>query len=101
MSVPGNWFLQGQDLTGQVWMRRIVQVPLSRRGQRARLTFEGVDYIADIWLNGTFVGSHEGYFQPFSFDVTKLLKFGEDNLLVVRVDSPNEEYGRTCHCTSA
>jgi len=35
MSVPGNWFLQGQDLTGQVWMRRIVQAPVSRRGQRA------------------------------------------------------------------
>ena len=48
-----------------------------------------MDYAADVWLNGQYLGFHEGYFEPFNFDVTGLLK-KQDNLLVVRVDSPYE-----------
>ena len=86
MSVPGNWYLQGHDIAGQVWMRRYFQVPSSFQGKRVRVTFEGVDYAADVWLNDTYLGFHKGYFQRFSYDVGKLLKWGDGNanLLVVR-----------------
>ena len=41
-----------------------------RRTPRAWPTqrFEGVDYFAKVWLNGTLLGEHEGYADPFSFE---------------------------------
>ncbi|MBR5446593.1 MAG: hypothetical protein IKV57_10730 [Clostridia bacterium] len=57
---------------------------------RILLTFGGVDYKATVWLNGTLLGSEEGGETPFSFDVTHVLKNGEENLLAVRVVNPCE-----------
>lgn len=48
------------------------------------LLFRGVDYIADVFVNGALAGSHEGFFAPFELDITKYVKAGE-NTLVVRV----------------
>lgn len=55
--------------------------------QYACLQFKGVDYFADVWLNETYLGSHEGYNTPFSFDVGSILKQGK-NLLIVKVRAP-------------
>ncbi|MDY7396893.1 glycoside hydrolase family 2 TIM barrel-domain containing protein [Aureibaculum sp. 2210JD6-5] len=46
------------------------------------LHFKGVDYRAKVFLNGAFVGSHEGFFAPFEFNITPYLKRGENTLLV-------------------
>ena len=51
-------------------------------GKAAFLCFDGVDYIAEVFLNGSFVGSHEGFFAPFEFDVSSHLREGENELLV-------------------
>ncbi|QOV20252.1 glycoside hydrolase family 2 [Blautia liquoris] len=48
---------------------------------RVVLRFQCVDYIAKVYLNGNYIGSHEGIFAPFSFDITKYLE--EDNELIV------------------
>ena len=58
---------------------------------RDLLRFHAVDYLADVWLNGTHVGSHEGGETPFTLDVTGVLKSGEENLLAVRVLNPTHE----------
>ena len=92
--VPSNWYLQGHDLAGVAWYRHRFAAPASLAGKTVRLVFQGVDYTADVWLNGVHLGFHEGYFQPFGFDVSRLLRLGRDNVLAVRVDSPNEEPGR-------
>ncbi|MCH6258191.1 beta galactosidase jelly roll domain-containing protein [Puniceicoccaceae bacterium K14] len=52
----------------------------------ALLCFNGVDYKANVFVNGYFVGSHEGFFAPFEFDVSSLLKVGA-NVVVVRVEN--------------
>ncbi|MEO9474394.1 MAG: sugar-binding domain-containing protein, partial [Cyclobacteriaceae bacterium] len=44
--------------------------------------FDGVDYKASIFLNGRYIGSHEGFFAPFEFDITKVAKKGTNKLLV-------------------
>jgi beta-mannosidase len=54
----------------------------------ATLRFEGVDYFAKVWLNGTFLGEHEGYADQFDFEVGKLLRKDKPNVLVVEVSSP-------------
>jgi len=56
-------------------------------GRRVFLCFAGVDWEAEVWLNGTFLGRHKVYYEPFRFDVARLLK--DRNTLAVRViDGP-------------
>jgi len=53
------------------------------------LCFKGVDYKAEVYVNGNYCGSHEGFFAPFEFDVSKFLIIGKNTLVVkVRNDFP-------------
>jgi beta-mannosidase len=54
------------------------------------LRFEGVYYAARVWLNGVYLGDHEGYFSAFEFDVTDIVGSGGENDLLVEVYSPEE-----------
>ncbi len=57
------------------------------QGKRLFLVFKGVDWRAQVWLNGKYVGAHMTYCEPFRFDVTDVLQ--EKNTLAVRViDGP-------------
>ena len=44
--------------------------------------FDGADYIAEVFLNGSFLGTHEGFFSDFEFDCTPYLHDGENTLVV-------------------
>jgi hypothetical protein len=48
--------------------------------------FKGVDYKAHVFVNGSFLGSHEGFFAPFELDFTPQARVGE-NVLVVKVEN--------------
>ncbi len=52
------------------------------------ITFTNVDYYCKVWLNGVFIGAHEGYSAPFSYTVTPHVKTGCKNRLIVKVWSP-------------
>jgi len=58
-------------------------------GKNYFLRFNGVFYYAKVWLNGENLGTHAGYFSPFEFDVSRLLK--ERNILAIEVNCPYEE----------
>jgi beta-mannosidase len=91
MEVPSNWHLSGlPNHAGAVWFKRKFYVNENLKEKESWLNFEGVDYFAEIWLNGTFIGEHEGYFQSFRLNTTDVLTNGE-NVLIVKVDSPFEE----------
>ncbi|MBE7043005.1 MAG: hypothetical protein E7399_05865, partial [Ruminococcaceae bacterium] len=51
--------------------------------ERAWIQFLSVDYKTDVFVNGEYAGSHEGFFAPFSFDITDLVKEGKNDLRVV------------------
>ena len=71
---------------------RTFAVPSSWRGQQVLLHFGAVDWKADVWVNDVKVGSHEGGFTPFSFDVTAALApKGTENTLTVRVWDPTDK----------
>lgn len=92
MIIPSNWQLADlENYSGVVWFRRRFQFAPNPE-KRSRLCFLGVDYFAKVWLNRTYLGEHEGYFQPFEFDVTEVIEPGENEVLV-RVDSPKETPG--------
>ncbi len=89
MLLPANWYLRGLDFAGTVYFQKSFKLDDKPVEKEYWLSFRGVDYFADVYLNGVFVGHHEGYFQPFMFNVTKFVK--EENSLLVKVSSPNEE----------
>jgi len=90
IQVPGSWQAQCADLReyqGVGWYRKLIAVPTVRRGESALLTFGAVDYAAEVFVNGSRVGSHEGGYTPFSFDVAGFLHSGA-NVIIVRVVDP-------------
>lgn len=72
---------------GGVLYRIKFYLPEKFKGKSVKLYFLGVNYTADVWLNGKWIGYHEGGFTPFVFDITDSVKAGEQNLLFVRVDN--------------
>ncbi|MCF2500635.1 glycoside hydrolase family 2 protein [Dyadobacter chenhuakuii] len=71
--------------TGTAWYRKtFAWKPVA--GKRVILHFDAAYYKTNVWLNNEKVGAHEGGYTPFSFDVTDLLKDG-DNLLAVSVNN--------------
>lgn len=70
-----------------VWYRRTFTVASKNDGYAYTLKALSISYVADIWLNGQWIGNHEGGFTPFAFDITSLLCSG-DNEIRIRVDNP-------------
>jgi beta-mannosidase len=92
MELPTNWYLtEVGDFFGTIWFRRSFELPAELRGQRLFLRFGAVDYFADVWLNGEFLGSHEGMFNPFEFDVTDRLDHEGTNVVVVKDGAPRDD----------
>lgn len=92
MSLPNNWQLAGlNNFHGSVWFVKKIDLTNAHYKKKIkRLFLGGVDYYCSVWINGLFIGMHEGYFQSFWFDVSDKLKLN-DNLIVVKVTSPFEE----------
>ena len=57
------------------------------KGKKVRVRFEAVATVAQVFVNGNYVGGHKGAYTPFELDITDHLLFGEDNVISVRVDS--------------
>ncbi|MEX0322605.1 MAG: glycoside hydrolase family 2 protein [Puniceicoccaceae bacterium] len=75
------------------WYAYQFSVNESLQGKVVRIEFDAVDYACDVWLNGHYLGRHEGAFSPFSFDVTDVLRSSKKNLasrnmLVIKLDPP-------------
>ena len=68
-----------------LWYRYEFHALPTTKGQRQWLVFEGVDWRAEVWLNGRKLGSHHVYHEPFRFDVTDVIQ--ATNLLAIRVTS--------------
>jgi len=87
--VPGVWqkYAERYDIyEGVCWFAREFEAPETAVGATARLRFGAVNYLANVWLNGEKVGSHEGGYTEFALDVTGKLKPGR-NHLAVQVDN--------------
>jgi beta-galactosidase len=75
---------------GPGWYRTKLTIDKSHAGKRVSLEFEAVSLAAQIWINGQFVGKHQGGYTAFSFDITNYIEFGKENLLAVRADNSND-----------
>lgn len=77
------------------WYRKHFRATRPRPGMVTKLIFDGADYFATVWLNGELLGTHEGTYVGFSFDVSKRLHFGADNVLSVLITHPWNPKGRS------
>jgi len=88
LEVPGTFDPPPHRDTTGGWYRRTFFVPALWSDKYALLKFGAVRYVADVWLNGRYLGYHEGGDTPFALDATDALVPGATNTIVVRVDNP-------------
>src|SRR6185295_10537915 len=70
------------------WYRRHFTLPATYSGRRVAVEFQAVAKVADVYVNGTFVGQHKGAYTPFTFDIPPVVSVGgPDNVIAVKVDS--------------
>lgn len=68
------------------WYRKTFTVPASDRGKCIWIDFDGAYRDARVYLNGEFLGEHPSGYTSFRFDLTGKLRFGQKNVLAVRID---------------
>jgi len=85
LNVPGDWNHQKPELTyyeGTIWYKKtFVEKP--DKSKRVFLYFGAVNYRCDVYFNNEYVGSHEGGFTPFQFEITGKLK--DTNSVIVKI----------------
>ncbi|MDR3267503.1 MAG: beta-galactosidase [Tannerella sp.] len=88
-------FLSGVQKTvnekQELWYKRTFSIPALWKGKHIRLNFGAVDWRADVFVNDIFIGSHQGGYTPFSFDITPFLLAKGEEKLVVRVWDPTDK----------
>ncbi len=93
ITVPGVWQAQFDDLRSRIGIglyTRMVELDPDWIRAAVRLHFGASFYNTRVWVNQQFVGDHQGGFLPFSFDVTRYLRPGK-NEITVRADSPADD----------
>jgi len=92
IGIAKPWQDFGHQYNGVAWYRCLFDLPRQPAGDAADLVFQAVDESAWVWLNGRFLGGHdigpEGFNTPFATDTQAQLKWGGENVLVVRVRKP-------------
>lgn len=69
------------------WYRGTFNVPVDDKDKRHFVRFEGVSMVADVFLNGTYLGKHKGGYSAFCFEITPHIRRGELNYIAVKVDN--------------
>lgn len=103
LDLPHDWAIKGpfrQDLEGYTgklpwkgigWYRKHFYVEKSDREKMFYLDFDGAMANAEVWLNGEKIGERPYGYSSFRVNLTPALKFGQENILAVRLDT--EKWG--------
>ena len=101
-SVPGTTYPVGENFSNLPmpadspyrcgwWYRKEFRLPAREAGSRVRVQFEGINYSADIWLNGKGIANQSqvrGAYRTYEFDITDQITAGGNNVLAVQVFPP-------------
>ncbi len=95
ITVPFPW---GSELSGVenqadiAWYKRTIRIPTEWKGQRVFVVVGACDWLTTGWLDGQKVGSFQGGYTPFEFELTSQVKWGQDQQLVLRVDDTDHAF---------
>lgn len=95
--LPHDWSVKGKldstlaSCTGYLpggigWYRKTLNVPKNQQGKKVYLYFEGVYNRSEVYLNGQLLGRRPNGYISFMYDATPYIKYGQDNVIAVRVD---------------
>jgi exo-1,4-beta-D-glucosaminidase len=101
-SIPGTSYPQGENFSNLDmpadspyrcgwWYRKAFNVSATEHGKTFWMRFGGINYRADVWLNGQKIADSaqvQGAYRTYEFNVTKILKPGEENVLSVETFAP-------------
>lgn len=78
---------QERFYTGEALYKKTYTPSKADEGKRTFLRFEGVGSVAEVYVNGRFAGNHKGAYSAFVVEISRLLKYGEENTIVVKADN--------------
>lgn len=70
-----------------VWYRKHFRLPAGSNNKKVFVEFEGVRQGADFYINGQYLGLHENGAMAVGFDLTPYIKYGQENVIAVRIDN--------------
>lgn len=76
-----------RDFSGDAYYQRLVRIPKGWAGQRICLYLESATHRARVWADDTELGSHEGGYLPFEFDLTPYVQAGQQVRLTICVNN--------------
>jgi len=96
ITVPFSWASPlseiGENIKGIGWYSRKVNWSSKSSQDRIFLILGAVDYLCDIWINGSHILTHYGGYNPIELDITANWKTDEDNLITIRAEDNDELY---------
>jgi beta-galactosidase len=72
---------------GDTWYKKVIYVPASWKEKQAYIFFEGVNQVANIYINGKPAGEHVGGYTAFRFRINDLIQFDAANEIAVKVNN--------------
>src|ERR1022692_2257094 len=105
LDLPHDWAIEGPfdrkisphdgglPFFGVAWYRKHFTVPASAKGKYFSVQFDGAMSNSTVWINGQKVGGRPYGYESFALDLTPYLKFGEENVLAVRL-APEDQSSR-------
>ncbi|MCM2677449.1 glycoside hydrolase family 2 protein [Alkalicoccobacillus plakortidis] len=92
LSLPHTWNAidgtTGKEYDrGAYWYAKSLTLPKEDQEKSVFIEFKGANSVTDVYLNGEYLGQHRGGYSIFRFDLTNHFRFGEENILAVKVDN--------------
>lgn len=93
--VPFSWGSPLSEVSDDAdigWYHRVIRVNPSWQGKRTHLVIGASDWKTTVWLDGKLLGTHEGGYTPFSFDLTPFIEYDKDQHLVIKADDVRRDF---------
>ena len=93
--VPFSWgskLSQVSDEADIAWYAKTAKIPSTWKGKRIFFVVGACDWKTTVWLNGQEIGSHQGGYTPFAFELTPRAQAGDECRLALRVDDTDHPF---------
>lgn len=93
VKIPHTWNARDMQTemnnyyAGEAYYKKEYTPAADLKDKRVFLRFQGVGSVAEIYVNKTYAGNHKGAYSAFAIEISKLLKYGEPNEILVKVDN--------------
>jgi hypothetical protein len=95
INVPFPW---GSKLSGVAneadiaWYQKTINIDKTWEGKRIFITIGASDWETSLWIDGQFLGKHQGGYTPFSFDLSPFAKMGTNQKITIKVDDKRRDF---------